>query len=93
MNSKMETISKKVCNFACHSSFCNPVFASKTAVFRITFLAGNNYPDLHDLQRGMKFATQISPLLNLLFNFLNLKYEITQILWKNKCFFNKIKII
>ena len=28
-------------------------------------MAGNNYPDLHTLQRGMKFATQISPSLNL----------------------------
>ena len=30
----------------------------------ITFLPGNNYPDLHHLQGGMKFATQISPLLD-----------------------------
>ena len=28
------------------------------------FLAGNNYPDSPHLQWGMKFATQISPLLN-----------------------------
>ena len=31
----------------------------------ITFLTGNNYPDLHHSQGDMKFATQISPLLNL----------------------------
>ena len=31
----------------------------------ITFLPGNNYPDVHHLQGLMKFATQISPLLNL----------------------------
>ena len=30
---------------------------------KITFLPGNNYPDLHNSQGGMKFATQISPLL------------------------------
>ena len=28
------------------------------------FLAGNNYPNLPHSQGGMKFATQISPLLN-----------------------------
>ena len=28
------------------------------------FLAGNNYPDSPHSQGGMKFATQISPLLN-----------------------------
>ena len=31
------------------------------------FLAGNNNPDLPYLQGGMKFATQISPLLNYYF--------------------------
>ena len=30
----------------------------------IAFLKGNNYPDLPHSQMGMKFATQISPLLN-----------------------------
>ena len=30
----------------------------------ITFLPVNNYPDTHHSQGGMKFATQISPLLN-----------------------------
>ena len=33
----------------------------------ITFPAGNNYPDLHHSQRGMKFATQISTLLNFIY--------------------------
>ena len=66
--------SKKVCNIGCHSSFCNPVFASKTAIFGITFLAGNNYSDSHHSQGGMKFATQISPLLNLANIFENSKY-------------------
>ena len=32
---------------------------------KLTFLAGNNYPDLPHSQGGMKFTTQISPLLNL----------------------------
>ena len=27
----------------------------------------NNYQDLHHLQGGMKFATQISPLLNFIY--------------------------
>ena len=67
----METISKKVCNFGCHYSFCNPIFASKTVTFGINFLAGNNYPDSHHLHGGMKFATQISPLLNFLASFGN----------------------
>ena len=48
----------------CPSSFCNPIFASKTVIFEITFLAGSKYPDLHHSQGGLKFATQISPLLN-----------------------------
>ena len=30
----------------------------------IKCLLGNNYPDLHHSQQGVKFATQISPLLN-----------------------------
>ena len=33
------------------------------------FLTGNNYPNSPHLQGGMKFASQISPLLNLLLNF------------------------
>ena len=37
------------------------------------FLAGNNYPDLPHLQGGMKFATQISPVLNCKFK--NLKQQ------------------
>ena len=41
---------KKACNCGCRRSFCKPVFASKTAIFGITFLAGNNYPDWHHLQ-------------------------------------------
>ena len=36
------------------------------------FLAGNNYPNLPHSQRGMKFATQISPLLNLVNTFYDL---------------------
>ena len=35
----------------------------------ITFLPGNNYPDSHHSQGGMKFATQISPLLNCYLSF------------------------
>ena len=31
----------------------------------IRFLPVNNYPDAHHSKGGMKFATQISPLLNL----------------------------
>ena len=49
------------------------MFASKNgemSLFRqcfkaeVKFLAKNSYPDLHHLQGGMKFDTQISPLLN-----------------------------
>ena len=40
--------------------FLEAYFASKTANLWL-----NNYPDLHHSQGGMKFATQISPLLNL----------------------------
>ena len=36
----------------------------------MTFLTGNNYPDSPHLQEGMKFDTQISPLLKYLFVFL-----------------------
>ena len=36
------------------------------------FLAGNNYPDLLHSKGGMKFATQISPLLNWLSHFCGL---------------------
>ena len=34
----------------------------------LIFLPENNYPDTHHSQGGLKFATQISPLLN--FNFM-----------------------
>ena len=38
------------------------------SVFRLkSNLRKNNCPDLHHLQRGMKFATKISPLLYLYF--------------------------
>ena len=33
------------------------------------FLAGNNYPDSHPFAGGMKFATQISPVLNFIIIF------------------------
>ena len=35
---------------------------------KLTFLAGNNYPDLPHLQGCMKFGTQISPPLNFSLN-------------------------
>ena len=35
----------------------------------ITFLPGNNYPDSHHSHGGMKFATQISTLLNIILYF------------------------
>ena len=54
------------CNFGCHSSFCKPVFASKTA-FQFQTL-NKKLPRLAPFAGGMKFATQISPLLNI-FNF------------------------
>ena len=37
-------------------------FFKKQQIF--DFLAGNNYPDWPNWQGGMKFATQISPLLD-----------------------------
>ena len=40
-----------------------PVYGVKEFV-TLTFLVLNNYPDAHHSQWGMKFATQISPLLN-----------------------------
>ena len=45
----------------------------------ITFLAGNNWPDAHHSQGSMKFATQISPLLN--YYCLN-KYYFINVQWK-----------
>ena len=41
---------------------CFTLFASKTGIFWL-----NNHPDWHHLQGCMKFATQISPLLNFKF--------------------------
>ena len=41
---------------------------------KLAFLAGNNYPDSSHLQGGMKFATQISPLLYYILNFSSREY-------------------
>ena len=41
-------------------SACFHFFANK-----IVFFNSNNYPDLQHLHEGIKFAAQISPLLNL----------------------------
>ena len=42
-------------------------FFSLQNQFICDFLAGNNFPDSPHSQGGMKFATQISPLLNLVY--------------------------
>ena len=58
---------KKVCNFGCQSGFGSLFFLKKQLIF--DFLAGKNYPDSPHSQEGMKFATQISPLLNFCYNY------------------------
>ena len=74
MNSKMETISKKFSNFGCHSSFCKPIFAPKTAIFR---LWTKKTTQTHTIRRGgMKFATQISPLFYYYFIFCTWKLSL-----------------
>ena len=50
---------KKVFRFGCQSCF----FLQKQLIY--DFSAGNNYPDSPHSWGGMKFATQISPILNL----------------------------
>ena len=42
----------------------HPFAGQNTQELIYDFLAGNNYPNLPHKQGGMKFATQISPLLN-----------------------------
>ena len=57
MNSKMGTISKKFATLAATAVFVSP-FLPQT-------LNKKNYPELYHLQGGIKFAIQISPLLNI----------------------------
>ena len=42
----------------------NPVFGHSVFRLKLNFLHKNNYPDLHHSQGYIKFATEISPLLN-----------------------------
>ena len=53
---------KKFATLAARAVFERLFFLQQQLIY--DFLAGNNYPDSPHLQRGMKFATQISPLLN-----------------------------
>ena len=50
------------CQKAARAVFVS-LFIQKQLIY--DFLAGNNYPDSPPSKGGMKFATQISPLLNL----------------------------
>ena len=52
---------KKFATLAATAVF-ESLFFQKQQIYH--FLAGNNYPDLPHLQGGIKFAKQISPLLN-----------------------------
>ncbi len=66
-DTKQKSISKKVCKFGCQSCFCMSyfiAFCSKNSFF-VPNLALIALGDSHHSQGGMKFATQISPLLNL----------------------------
>ena len=59
---------KKVCFCECESCLCWPIFthfASKSAFFVACYQTPTQ---THHLQGGMKFTTQISPLLNLAFS-------------------------
>ena len=58
MNKKIKTISKKVCTFWVLEQFLFAPFDKKVNFWL------NNYLDSHHSQGGMKFATQISPLIN-----------------------------
>ena len=57
-------ISRKVRKFGCLGYFCQPVFTLFDK--KVNFLL-NSYLDLYHLQGGIKFATQISHLLNWLY--------------------------
>ena len=58
---KTKAIQRKICKFGCLGSF-GCLFS--LFLIKKKFLTKNSYQDSHHSQRGMKFATQISPLLN-----------------------------
>ena len=64
MSSKMETIKKKFARLGAAAVSVSPCLPQKQPF--LEYLPGNNNPDSHHSQGVMKFATQISPLLNYL---------------------------
>ena len=61
-NQNQKPFEKKFATLAARAVFVNLFSLQKQLIN--DFLAGNNYSDLPYLQRVMKFAIQISPLLN-----------------------------
>ena len=57
-----DSIQKKFATLAVRAVFVSSFLLQKQLVY--DFLARNNYPNSPQLQGGMKFATQISSLLN-----------------------------
>ena len=84
----------QVCNFGCQSCFWNPFF-QKMLIY--DFLAENNNLDSPHSQGGMKFPTQISPLLNnslystnLLQPLLLCTFSYQSYLWSQICHMNRL---
>ena len=67
-------VSREVANLTERKNPHTAVYGVKEFVC-LSFLAGNNYPDSPHSQGGMKFATQISPLLNYQFNSNYIKFS------------------
>ena len=64
-NQNQKPFAKKVATLAARAVFESRFFSSSKKKLICDFWAGNNYPDSPHSQGGIKFATQISPLLNL----------------------------
>ena len=64
-NQNQNPFEKKLATLAARAVFVN-LFFQKQLIY--DFLAGNNYPDSPHSQGGIKFATQISPLLHYKFS-------------------------
>ena len=65
-NQNQKLIKKIFARLAARAVFGSPFILQKQLIY--DFLSGNNYPDRPHLQGGMKFATQISQLLNYFFD-------------------------
>ena len=63
-NQNQKTFEKRFAALAARAVFVSSFMLQKQLIF--DFLAGNNSPKSPHSQGGMKFATQISPLLNYL---------------------------